>query len=554
MGKGMVMKNSFKKVHLTGCRAAAFLVVSVFAILFAALTFKPLTVYAEEAASLDVSISSSGGQETAKLKDASTESTVAFNSGDVITVKSDTPMQGLYIKWRTCPKTEWTLRVGEGETACGTNGFLHEYVELPENTTECELHLTEGISMCDLFAYGTGDLPGSVQRWDPPCEKADFLVFSTHADDEILFLGGVLVNYAGVEKLNVQLAYMTNYWDAAIIREHEKLDGIWECGVHNYPIVGPFPDEWAKTYDDAVKIYDPEEVRAFVTEQIRRFKPQVVVTQDLKGEYGHGGHEMLAQSVIYSVDNSMEETVYPESASLYGVWNVPKTYLHIYPENTIHLSLHTPLEDFGGRDAVEVAADAYKKHVSQQWCWFYVSDADDYDYSIANFGMYRTTVGADTGNDMMENIVSYAEQDRIEQERLEEERRKEEEEKARLEAEKASEEAAEKASEEKREEKKQTAKKVGTTVVVVIVVIVVLVVGFMAFIIVRNRIEAEKKRKRRLARKRRAEREAREGRGYDDNVSRTSRPSSGQRSSGSSNRSSNRSGNRGSSKSGNRRR
>ena len=52
--------------------------------------------------------------------------------------------------------------------------------------------------------------------------------------------------------------------------------------------------------------------------------------------------------------------------------------------------------------------------MSQQWCWFYVSD--DYEYSIADFGLYRTTVGPDTGNDMMENLTSYAQQ--RQQERL----------------------------------------------------------------------------------------------------------------------------------------
>ena len=75
------------------------------------------------------------------------------------------------------------------------------------------------------------------------------------------------------------------------------------------------------------------------------------------------------------------------------------------------MDLRQPLDKFQGRTALEVASDAYKKHVSQQWCWFYVSD--DYEYSCADFGMYRTTVGNDTGNDMMENVVSYEEQDRI---------------------------------------------------------------------------------------------------------------------------------------------
>ena len=96
------------------------------------------------------------------------------------------------------------------------------------------------------------------------------------------------------------------------------------------------------------------------------------------------------------------------------MWDVPKTYLHLWDENPIRLNCRKPLDAFGGRTAVEAAALAYTKHVSQQWCWFYVSD--DYEYSIADFGLYRTTVGPDTGNDMMESLTSYAQQ--RQQERL----------------------------------------------------------------------------------------------------------------------------------------
>ena len=48
---------------------------------------------------------------------------------------------------------------------------------------------------------------------------------------------------------------------------------------------------------------------------------------------------------------------------------------------------------------------------------FYVSDGYDdygdpsgYEYSFAKFGLYRSTVGEDTGNDMMEHLTPYAEQ------------------------------------------------------------------------------------------------------------------------------------------------
>ena len=486
----------------------------------------PIHVHAEEASKVDVTLSATSGGDLSKLKDASTDSTVAFSASDEITVTSTQPMQGLYIKWKN-PPTGWTLIVDGAETKCGENGFLHEYVELPTGCTSCILRMDNSISMCDLFAYGEGDLPRDVQRWEPALEKADFLVFSTHADDEILFLGGVLVEYAGVQNLGVQLVYMTNYWDAQIVREHEKLDGIWECGVKNYPVVGPFPDNYAKDYEAGIKVYNQDEVTAYMTEQIRRFQPLVVVTQDVNGEYGHGGHQVLAHAIMDAVDHSMEESFCPESVATYGTYDVPKTYLHLYSENKIRMDLRQPLDGFGGRTALEVAADAYKKHVSQQWCWFYVSD--DYQYSCADFGMYRTTVGADTGIDMMENLTSYEEQARIEAERLEQERLEEEkrrkEEQERIEAEK-------KAQEEiqiKEETKKKNVGKVFAIIGIVIGSIVLLCVAFIGFLLIRRKIEMERRRKRKAERLRRRRMQEQ---GLQSSGQRSSSGSSGQRSSG----------------------
>lgn len=225
-------------------------------------------------------------------------------------------------------------------------------------------------------------MPEDVQTWKTPCDNADILVFATHADDEILFLGGVLATYGGEQNLSVQVAYMCEFTTSAKIREHEKLDGLWESGIKHYPVCGDFPDLYSQTLEAAKKQYVYDDVKAYTTSCIRRFKPLVVVTQDLNGEYGHGGHMLFSHAVAESVETSNDSSVFPESASNYGTWDVPKTYLHLYTENKITMNLRLPLSRMGNRTSIEVQTAAYKKHVSQQWCWFYVSD--DYEYSCAD--------------------------------------------------------------------------------------------------------------------------------------------------------------------------
>ena len=376
-------------------------VMSLLFVLALVIIFNESSVSAEQ---LDIMIDATGN--ASKLTDGSYSTTVDYSLGDNIIISSDTPIDSLYIIWDS-PVSQWTLDTGSQKLICGTNGFLHEYIKLPESTENLSINIHDTCRISDIYAFSEGDVPDYVQIWEKPCETADFLVFSTHADDEILFLGGVLATYGGEASLPVQVCYLTNYWNGLHIREHEKLDGLWECGIRNYPVNGDFDDLFSETLQQAESVYVYDDILDYVTSQIRRFKPNITVTQDLDGEYGHGGHMILAKAVTEAVENSMSATFFPDSASEYGVWDVKKTYLHLYPENEITLDLRHPLSKLNDRSALQTAKDAYLKHVSQQWCWFYVSDTNE--YSCSRFGLYRSTVGANTGSDMTENITTYKE-------------------------------------------------------------------------------------------------------------------------------------------------
>lgn len=401
-------KNRILRLLLT--IAATFLAIILFNI--------PVRAEESEATEITPDITLSNGGRVSSMTDGSYNTRTSFSSGDTIVITSSETMYSLYIKWDLVP-SQWTLTYNDKTVNCGTDGFLHEYIEIPEGTTSMIITFASKEAICDLHTYSSGTAPAQVQTWKKPCDKADILVFATHADDEILFLGGVLATYGGGQDLAVQVAYMCEFTSTAKIREHEKLDGLWVSGINNYPVCGDFPDLYSTTLEAAKKQYNYEDLKSFITGTIRRFKPLVVVTQDFNGEYGHGGHMILSKAVADSVDTSMDASVYPETAAQYGTWDVPKTYIHLYDQNKITMNLRVPLANMGNRTAIEIAQEAYKQHVSQQWCWFYVSD--DYEYSCADFGLYRTLVGNDTGNDMLENITTYEEQERLAREAAEKE-------------------------------------------------------------------------------------------------------------------------------------
>ena len=105
-----------------------------------------------------------------------------------------------------------------------------------------------------------------------------------------------------------------------------------DSSFSNDPVFGKFADfridDLQGTYNEyARRGTTKEALQAYVVEQIRRFKPQVTVAHDFKGEYGHGMHMVYTDLLVNSLEITNDATKFPESAEKYGVWDIPKTYI-----------------------------------------------------------------------------------------------------------------------------------------------------------------------------------------------------------------------------------
>lgn len=259
-----------------------------------------------------------------------------------------------------------------------------------------------GSELCQVRAFTEGSPPEGIQDWKPPCTQADILVFPTHADDDVLFFGALMSYYAIEKDLTVQTAFLTRHFEEPE-RAHERLDGLWELGIRHYPVLSEAPDLYSKSLEKARRQYAAYDLLGWEIRQIRRFRPKVIVGHDLNGEYGHGGHMLGAHALVQAVELAADGQAAPESAKEFGAWDTPKLYLHLYPQNRICLDVSTVLQnDPRGRTPFQVAADAYTHHKSQHK-WSFRVTREDPNENCVEFGLYRSLVGPDTGNDIMEH-------------------------------------------------------------------------------------------------------------------------------------------------------
>ena len=158
---------------------------------------------------------------------------------------------------------------------------------------------------------------------------------------------------------------------------------------------------------DRSKIYDAwggtRRVYPWYVSILRRVKPEVVLTQDFNGEYGHAAHQITAYMTVNCIGYAADPTYDQKSYDAYGVWQVKKMYAHLYQENQIVMDWQQPLTAFGGKTSLEVAKEALWCHVSQRALTYQMLESGPYDCRL--FGLYYTAVGPDVEkNDFFENI------------------------------------------------------------------------------------------------------------------------------------------------------
>ncbi|MBQ3668649.1 MAG: PIG-L family deacetylase, partial [Clostridia bacterium] len=238
-----------------------------------------------------------------------------------IEIPSWTQPGGLTVEWlKSFPGFELKEYGRDGaliNTVDGADCFpaYITYLDLNSETAKIVISVPSGTRISEITVYSRGTYDGTRQKWLNPAEKADIMLIVAHQDDEELWFGGLLPYYDSVLGKNVQVVYMT---DCGRPRVREALNGLWVMGMRTLPEVIGFEDDYS-TVKDSIKLWGGESrIEYELVRVIRLFKPEVIVTHDINGEYGHPQHRLTAQMMERAIAVAADPDKYPDLTKRYG--------------------------------------------------------------------------------------------------------------------------------------------------------------------------------------------------------------------------------------------
>jgi LmbE family N-acetylglucosaminyl deacetylase len=171
-----------------------------------------------------------------------------------------------------------------------------------------------------------------------PTRRPRLMCVLAHPDDEALCVGGTLSRYAadGVDITLVMATRGERGWrgDAASDPGLKRLGQIREAELRAAArVLGVREIVFLDYLDGQVNDAEPSELVARITHEIRRFRPNVVITFDPHGMYGHPDHITISEATTNAVFCAADAEY--EISRILVPHRVKKLYYRVYTQRAL---------------------------------------------------------------------------------------------------------------------------------------------------------------------------------------------------------------------------
>lgn len=149
------------------------------------------------------------------------------------------------------------------------------------------------------------------------------LCVQAHPDDETIWTGGTM---ARLRAEGAEVDVVTTTWAAGAPRHGELVDALRTLGLPRDPIMLGYADGGVPDSSPRPALVDApfdEEVAA-LTGHVRALRPDIILTTDAFGIYGHPDHIHTHRLALAAAEAAAEPLLYPDAGD---PWQVSSAYL-----------------------------------------------------------------------------------------------------------------------------------------------------------------------------------------------------------------------------------
>ncbi len=248
-----------------------------------------------------------------------------------------------------------------------------------------------------------------------PQYRRRVLFVHAHPDDETINNGATMARYA-VEGVGITLLTCTLGEEGEVLvpelaglaaDEADQLGGyriselnaaMTELGVREHRYLGG-PGRWRDSgmmgtpANDKPRAFwraDPDEICAAAVEVIREVRPQVLVTYDEIGGYGHPDHIQAHRVAMAAVDAAADVAYRPE---LGPAWSIAKVYWNALPRSGLRAAVEAMRE--AGEGAFDLKPDAMPQGTPDELVTTAIDARDFLPAKVAAMRAHATQIQVD---------------------------------------------------------------------------------------------------------------------------------------------------------------